>query len=230
VPWYRRCWLDSAALPLNPAALQKLVDAATQQTGALKSFAETRVRSWASVERRSQMLPSLLGNQDQNAVAGAIGKFMGMGQGATGPLFGMLGQSRRWQVRSWGTPQDSDRVGVTRTLRSSYIHNALGRMFGAAVCVYASKVARKELKTMTRFSNHARSFGLGNRGPVNPGLNAQLPDGGFTTRYEIIRLRSKKSWPRSAIPKTHTTRHGKSTLQSDARGLVGWGPVAAPQG
>jgi hypothetical protein len=36
------------------------------------------------------MLSSLLGSQDQNALAGAIGKFTGIGQGATGSLLGML--------------------------------------------------------------------------------------------------------------------------------------------
>jgi hypothetical protein len=36
------------------------------------------------------MLSTLLGSQDQNALAGAIGKFTGMSQGATGSLLGML--------------------------------------------------------------------------------------------------------------------------------------------
>jgi hypothetical protein len=65
-------------------------------------------------------------------------------------------------------------------------------MFGGAVCEYASKVARKELKTMTWFSNHARSFGSGNCGPVSPGLNELLPDGGFTTGYEILPTQIQK--------------------------------------
>jgi hypothetical protein len=76
----------------QPGGAQKLVDAATQQTGTLESFARMLGSGNQSsfVERGSQMLSSLLGSQDQNALAGAIGKFTGMGQGATGSLLGML--------------------------------------------------------------------------------------------------------------------------------------------
>jgi hypothetical protein len=42
------------------------------------------------IESGSQMLSSLLGNQDQNALSRAIGRFAGIGQGATGSLLGML--------------------------------------------------------------------------------------------------------------------------------------------
>src|SRR6516162_7530958 len=71
---------------------QKLADAATQQSGTLESFARMLGSGNQSSfgERGSQMLSSLLGSQDQNALAGAIGKFTGMGQGASGSLLGML--------------------------------------------------------------------------------------------------------------------------------------------
>jgi hypothetical protein len=42
------------------------------------------------IEKGSQMLSPLLGGRDQSALAGAIGKFAGLGQGASGSLLGML--------------------------------------------------------------------------------------------------------------------------------------------
>src|SRR5262249_57246934 len=44
----------------------------------------------ALVEQGSNMLSSLLGGRDQSSLAGAIGKFTGLGQGTSGPLLGML--------------------------------------------------------------------------------------------------------------------------------------------
>jgi hypothetical protein len=81
-----------SSIAVQPGGAQKLVDAATQQTGALESFARMVGSGNPSsfIERGSQMVSSLLGSQDQNALAGAIGKFAGMGQGATGSLLGML--------------------------------------------------------------------------------------------------------------------------------------------
>ena len=75
----------------QPGGAQKLVDAATQQKGMLESFARSLGAGNQSsfVERGSQMLSSLLGSQ-HDAFADAIGKFTGMGQGATGSLLGML--------------------------------------------------------------------------------------------------------------------------------------------
>src|SRR6516162_11000563 len=77
----------------QPGGAQKLVDAAAQQTGTLENFAKmlgAGKESSSFVERGSQMLSTLLGSQDQNALAGAIGKFTGMSQGATGSLLGMM--------------------------------------------------------------------------------------------------------------------------------------------
>ena len=76
----------------QPGGAQKLVDAAAQQTGTLESFGRMFGTGKESlfIEQGSQMLSTLLGSQDQNALAGAIGKFTGMSQGATGSLLGML--------------------------------------------------------------------------------------------------------------------------------------------
>ena len=70
---------------------QKLVDAARQQIGALDNFASALKGGQSSlVEKGSQMLLSLLGGRDQNALAGALAKFAGLGQSASSSLLGML--------------------------------------------------------------------------------------------------------------------------------------------
>jgi hypothetical protein len=76
----------------QPGGPQKLLDAAKQQTGALEGFAGMLGAGSQSsfIERGSQMLSSLLGSRDQNALAGTISSFAGVGQGATGSLLGML--------------------------------------------------------------------------------------------------------------------------------------------
>ena len=76
----------------QPGGAQKLVEAARQQTGALGSFAKMVGDSGQSslIEKGSQLLSSLLGGRDQTALAGAIGKYAGLGQSASGSLLGML--------------------------------------------------------------------------------------------------------------------------------------------
>jgi hypothetical protein len=76
----------------QPGGAQKLVDAATQQTGALDSFARTLGAGDQSslMESGSQLLSSLLGTRTQNLLAEVIGKFAGMGQATAGSLLGML--------------------------------------------------------------------------------------------------------------------------------------------
>jgi len=89
---YLGCWPASAALPRNPAERKKLVDTVRQQTGALGSFANMLGASGQSslIEKGSQILSSLLGGRDQTALAGAISKYAGLGQNASGSLLGML--------------------------------------------------------------------------------------------------------------------------------------------
>jgi len=76
----------------QPGGAQKLVDAVRQQSGALGSFANMIGASGQSslIEKGSQILSSLLGGRDQTALAGAIGKYAGLGQSASGSLLGML--------------------------------------------------------------------------------------------------------------------------------------------
>jgi hypothetical protein len=76
----------------QPGGAQKLVEAARQQTGALGSFANMIGASGQSslIEKGLQILSSLLGGRDQTALAGAVGKYAGLGQSASGSLLGML--------------------------------------------------------------------------------------------------------------------------------------------
>jgi len=71
---------------------QRLADAARQQTSALGSFASMIGAAGQSslIEKGSQMLASLLGGRDQAALASAVAKYAGLGQGAGGSLLGML--------------------------------------------------------------------------------------------------------------------------------------------
>jgi len=76
----------------QPGGAQKLVDAARQQTGTLGSFANMIGGAGQSslIDKGSQILSSLLGGRDQAALAGAVGKYAGLGQNASGSLLGML--------------------------------------------------------------------------------------------------------------------------------------------
>jgi Bacterial protein of unknown function (DUF937) len=76
----------------QPGGAQKLVDTVRQQTGAFGSFANMIGASGQSslIEKGSQILSSLLGSRDQTALAGAVSKYAGLGQNASGSLLGML--------------------------------------------------------------------------------------------------------------------------------------------
>jgi Bacterial protein of unknown function (DUF937) len=76
----------------QPGGAQKLADAAKQQASALGNFANTLASGGESslLQKGSQMLSSLVGSQNQNALTDAIAKFTGLGQNASGSLLGML--------------------------------------------------------------------------------------------------------------------------------------------
>jgi hypothetical protein len=76
----------------QPGGAQRLTDAARQQSGVLGNFASMIGGPGRSslIEKGSQMLASLLGGGDQTALAGAVGKYAGLGQSASGSLLGML--------------------------------------------------------------------------------------------------------------------------------------------
>ena len=82
--------LSSAAE--KPGGAAKLVDAVKQQSGVLDNFAKTIGSGGQSslIDTGSRLLTSLLGGPDQSALAGAVAKFSGLSQNASGSLLGML--------------------------------------------------------------------------------------------------------------------------------------------
>ena len=76
----------------QPGGAQKLADAARQQTGSFGNLARVLAAGDQSslLDKGSQLLSSLVSGQNQNALIGAITKFTGLGQGASGSLLEML--------------------------------------------------------------------------------------------------------------------------------------------
>src|SRR5262245_34085206 len=81
-----------AGVATKPGGPQKLVDAAKQQAGTFDKFASILGTSGQSsiLEQGSQMLTSLLGSRDQNALANAVGTYSGLGSTAGGSLLSAL--------------------------------------------------------------------------------------------------------------------------------------------
>ena len=77
---------------IQPGGAQKLVDAAKQHVGTLDNFAGIigSGSQAAFVDKGSRILSSLLGGQNQSALAGAVAKVAGVGQGASNSLLGIL--------------------------------------------------------------------------------------------------------------------------------------------
>jgi len=76
----------------KPGGAQNLVDSVKRQSGVLDNLAGMIGGGGQSslIEKGTGMLGSLLGGQDQSALAGAIGKYAGLGQNASSSLLGML--------------------------------------------------------------------------------------------------------------------------------------------
>ena len=81
-----------SGVALQPGGGQRLANSAKQFSGTLGNFANMLGTGGQTsfVEKGSQMLASLLGGGNQTALAGAVSKFAGLGQGASGSLLGLL--------------------------------------------------------------------------------------------------------------------------------------------
>ena len=81
-----------SSVAAQPEGAQRLADAAKQQTSTFGSLADMIGGAGQSslIDKGTQMLSSLLGGHDQMALAGAVGRFAGVGQNAGGSLLGML--------------------------------------------------------------------------------------------------------------------------------------------
>src|SRR5215510_8018783 len=104
----------------QPGGAQKLVEAVRQQTGALGSFANMIGASGQSslIEKGSQILSSLLGGRDQTALAGAVGKYAGLGQNASGSLLGMLAPIVMGTIGQQQGTRSFDAGGIANLLAS----------------------------------------------------------------------------------------------------------------
>ena len=104
----------------QPGGAQKLVDTVRQQTGALGSFANMIGASGQSslIEKGSQILSSLLGGRDQTALAGAVSKYAGLGQNASGSLLGMLAPIVMGTIGQQQGTRSLDAGGIANLLSS----------------------------------------------------------------------------------------------------------------
>ena len=104
----------------QPGGAQRVADAARQQTSTLGNFATMLgAGSQTSLaEKGSQMLSSLLGGSDQTALAGAVGKYAGLGQNASGSLLGMLAPVVMGTIRQQQGTRSLDAGAITSLLSS----------------------------------------------------------------------------------------------------------------
>src|SRR5262249_50366469 len=104
----------------QPGGAQRVADAARQQTGILGNFASMLggANQSSLVEKGSQMLSSLLGGRDQTALAGAVGKYAGLGQNASGSLLGMLAPVVMGTIAKEQGPRSLDAGGISSLLAS----------------------------------------------------------------------------------------------------------------
>lgn len=80
-----------AGAAMQPGGAQKVADAAQQQSGTLGNLAGLLTGGSSSLaDTGSQLLSSLLGNTGGSALANAVSKFSGLGQGAGSSLLGVL--------------------------------------------------------------------------------------------------------------------------------------------
>lgn len=88
VPTLLAAFSNTAARPIGA---QSMIDAIKQQSGVLDNLAGTLGGGNQSslIDKGSSMLTSLLGSRDQSALATALGKYAGIGQGAGNSLIGL---------------------------------------------------------------------------------------------------------------------------------------------
>jgi len=104
----------------QPSGAQRLADVAKQQSSALDSFANMLGKGGQSsfIDQGSQLLSSLLGGRDQNALAQAVGKFAGLGQDGAGSLLGMLAPVVMGTIAQHQGTRPLDASGISSLLAS----------------------------------------------------------------------------------------------------------------
>jgi len=145
----------------QPGGAQKLVDTARQQTGALGNFASMigGANRSSLIEKGSQMLSSLLGGQEQTALAGAVGKYAGLGQNASASLLGTLAPVVMGTIGQQQGARSLDAGNIT-TLLSSQKDNiaaALPAGFASPTCAPRSPASPMPPPPRRRCQNCERS-------------------------------------------------------------------------
>ena len=99
----------------KPGGAQNLVDAIKQQSGVLDGFASMIGGGGQSsfIDKGSRLLTTLLGGQDQSALAGAVAKFSGLG-----PRVPAARCSGCWRRLSW--VRSASRLGHVPGCQQSY--------------------------------------------------------------------------------------------------------------
>jgi hypothetical protein len=122
----------------KPGGAQRLAEAIKQQSGVLDSFSSTIGSDTQSsfIGRGTNLLSSVLGGQDQSALAGAIAKFAGLGQGASSSLLGLLAPVVMGTIGRQFGPRGPDAGGLANLLSGQQsqiaqaIPSALGKLLG----------------------------------------------------------------------------------------------------
>jgi hypothetical protein len=153
----------------QPGGAQRLTDAAMQQTGGLESLSRMLGMGKPSslIESGSQVLSSLLGNEDQNTLSRTIGRFTGIGQGATGSLLGMLAPAVLGMItRQLGTRVNANGIAgllagqkenIAAALPSGFANELAGTGFLDAIGGTARTAAAASGDTLRSSASAARA-------------------------------------------------------------------------
>jgi hypothetical protein len=181
---------------LKPGGAQSLVDTIKQQSGILDNLTKTIASGGQSslVERGSQLLTSLLGGQDLSALSGAVAKFSGLGQSASGSLLGMLAPivmgtigkqigAQNLNASSVASFLGAQKEQISEALPSGFgnllggtrLLDSLGKAAGTATAAasQASRVAASATDQAAQYANSAaRSVGTAGQRAAGAGTSA----------------------------------------------------------
>jgi len=109
-----------AGVATKPGGPRQLVDAAKQEVSTLDKFSGMlgTADQTSVIQRGSQMLASLLGGQDQTALANAVGKYSGLGSTAGNSLLGLLAPVVMGAIVRQQGARSIDAAGITSLLTS----------------------------------------------------------------------------------------------------------------
>jgi hypothetical protein len=156
----------------QPSGPQKLVDTIKQQSGVLDNLGGMLGGSSQSslIEKGSSMLTSLLGHQDQSALAGAIGQFAGLGNNTSNSLIAMLAPVVMGAIGKQMGTANLDPSNLTGLLASQKdqiakaLPEGMGKLLGGtrlldSIGGVAGSTARATTAATEQFTRSAAAFG-----------------------------------------------------------------------